>query len=473
MSHGDLHHQTRHRPLDPLGLALSTTPEAASRYNAGLERVMKVQAGAEDLIGEAVALDPDFALGHAALAMLSHESGCSGDTEAALHAARTAVRKRGDERERSMVEVVGLRVKDVRGAGARALVAHIDAHPRDVLAVSAAVPTIAFSGVTDVQQEAWDLVDRLAPAYGDHWWYASLLAFTRQDQSRFDEAGELAESALAAEPSSGHAVHARAHALYETGEHETGRTWLGQWVTESGQCASHGAHFSWHAAMHELALGDTAAVRRRYLAQLAPPVVCGVRSLIDAGSLLWRWQVTTNGWDEAVAQGLPDRVGQAFPDEPEHPSVEQVLDELDPLLLERPETPFVAMHAAVALAASSDRERLMALTVHCRGSDDATVRTVVAPICDAFVAVLESRWLDAATLVHGVLPTLVRVGGSQAQRDVIEETMLLCLVNAGEVERALALLDARLDRRNSPLDSRRRASLAPRPGAGAEPQARL
>ena len=97
---------------------------------------------------------------------------------------------------------------------------HIAQHPRDVLAVSAAVPTIAFSGVTDVQQEAWELVEGLAPAYGDHWWYISLLAFTRQDQSRFDEAGLLAESALSCEPTSGHAVHAQTHVLYETGEHE-------------------------------------------------------------------------------------------------------------------------------------------------------------------------------------------------------------------------------------------------------------
>jgi len=64
-------------------------------------------------------------------------------------------------------------------------------------------PTIAFSGVTDLQHEAWELVEGLAPAYGDHWWYISLLAFTRQDQSRFDDAGMLAESALSCEPSSG------------------------------------------------------------------------------------------------------------------------------------------------------------------------------------------------------------------------------------------------------------------------------
>ena len=220
-----------------------------------------------------------------------------------------------------------------------------------MLAVSAAVPTIAFSGVTDIQQEAWELVEGLAPAYGDHWWYISLLAFTRQDQSRFDEAGLLAESALSCEPSSGHAVHAQTHVMYETGQHESGRVWLDHWVAESGRSASHRAHFSWHAALHELALGDTEAVRQRYYSQLAPPTVTGVRALIDSASLLWRWRMTTSDW-AAVARCS----AEAAP-----PPVECVLEAAGADLIDRPETPFVAMHSALALAAAGDLPRLARL----------------------------------------------------------------------------------------------------------------
>ena len=42
---------------------------------------------------------------------------------------------------------------------------------------------------------------------------------------------------------------------------------------------------------------------------------------------------------------------------------------------------------------------------------------------------------------------------------------LYCLVSDGQAERALALLDGRLDRRSSPLDQRRRNSLASPSGA--------
>ena len=220
------------RPRDPLGLPLSTTAEAAAAYNAGLERVMRLQSGGEELLREAAALDPDFALAHAALAMLGHEAGADDRRRGARSSRpRAAVRSGVTTASAawSTSSAAGSRTRAGRGRGADG------PHRAATRATSSPspppCPTIAFSGVTDVQQEAWDLVEGLAPAYGDHWWYISLLAFTRQDQGRFEEAGLLAESALSCEPSSGHAVHAQTHVLYETGKHEAGRVWLDHWVT--------------------------------------------------------------------------------------------------------------------------------------------------------------------------------------------------------------------------------------------------
>jgi hypothetical protein len=391
--------------------------------------------------------------------MLGHESGAQTDVPRSLDRAREALETKGDARERGFVEMVRLRVEDTRRQGAQALFDHIARYPRDALAVSAAVPTIAFSGVTDVQQEAWDLVEGLAPAYGDHWWYISLLAFMRQDQTRYDEAMLLAESALSCEPSSGHAVHALSHVLYETGEHEHGRVWLDHWVGQSGRSASHRAHFSWHAALHELALGDTEAVRRRYYSQLAPPSVSGVRALIDSSSLLWRWCVTLADWDGAVSAGT--RIDStAFPGEGLTPPVADVIHAVDPGLLREPETPFVALHAAVALAAAGDARGLTTLARHCRTAGDPTLRSTVATACEGFLAVLERRWGAAAQTFEDVLPGLARVGGSLAQREIVEETLLFSLVNDGQADAARELLAARLDRRPSPLDDRRVRSLS-------------
>jgi uncharacterized NAD(P)/FAD-binding protein YdhS len=429
------------RARDVMGLPLTTTPEAAAAFNRGLDAVMRVQSGAAEAFTEAAILDPGFALAHGALAMLGHEGGAdSVDVRRSLDAARFAVREHGTDRERSLVAVVDARVRDCRGGGAAALVRHVHAHPRDVLAVSAAVPTIAFSGVTDVQQEAWDLVEGIGPAYAGHWWHRSLLAFVRQDQQRYDEAGVLSEEVLALEPAAGHAVHARTHVFYETGAHVAGLRWLDPWITTCGRQATHRAHFSWHAALHELSTGDIEAVRRRYAEQLAPPVVTGVRGLVDSASLLWRCELTGSWRGE-----LP---------------VADVLENAGDELVERPETPFTAMHSAVALTAAGDALRLRRLRTHAGGSSDPVLRSVVAPLCDGLVAVVEQRFDDAVRLIRPLLGRLTPIGGSLAQREVVEDTYLYALVGAGRCEEAVALIDARLDRRPSPLDLRRRTAAA-------------
>src|SRR5699024_1102201 len=129
----------------------------------------------------------------------------------------------GDERERSFVAAVAARAADLH-AGGRALLRHIEAYPRDALAVNVAVPTISFGGIT-TDREAWALVERLRRDYGEDWWYLSQLAFVRQDQGRWDEAEALSARALELEPASGHAVHARTHVYYETAEHKAGLAW--------------------------------------------------------------------------------------------------------------------------------------------------------------------------------------------------------------------------------------------------------
>ena len=70
----------------------------------------------------------------------------------------------------------------------------------------------------------------------------------------------------------------------------------------------------------------------------------------------------------------------------------------------------------------------------------------------------EQRWDDAVRLIRPLLPRLTPVGGSLAQREVVEDTYLYALVGAGRCEEAVALIDARLDRRPSPLDLRRRTA---------------
>ncbi|MCX5388562.1 FAD/NAD(P)-binding protein [Streptomyces sp. NBC_00094] len=438
----------RRRPTDQFGLPLSTHGAAAASFRCGVSRVITVRAKAAEAFARATELDPGFALGHAALALLGHECGADVDVARELADAQRCVRERGDEREQSFVDVVTRRVTGHgaghtaghgTGDGDAALVGHLDRFPGDALALGIAVPTIAFSGIADLDGTlALDLVERTAPVYEGHWFHTSLLSFVRQEQGRMEEAGELARAALTAEPASGHAVHALAHVHYESGQHGAGRDWLDGWIGGHGRGAVHRAHFSWHVALHELALDDSAAVRRRWFAQLAPGQVNGVRALVDSGSLLWRARMSRNWTGRVPVDGVLDAVARE--------------------LVERPATAFTALHSAIALTAAGDLPALRRLRTHAAGADPVQ-REVVVPLCSALEAVLEEEWATAVRELRGLLPSLRRVGGSAAQREVVEETLLYALVEAGHSDTARHLLEQRLDRRASPLDRRRLAGL--------------
>ena len=137
----------------------------------------------------ATALDPGFALAHTALALLGHEWGAAGSWRASLRAAHEAAADRHlDDREISLLDAVTTRLRADEATGAAALLRHVRLFPRDALAVSVAVPTVAFGGLTSGRQTA-ALVEGLGKTYGDDWWYAGQLAFVRQDQERWERGG--------------------------------------------------------------------------------------------------------------------------------------------------------------------------------------------------------------------------------------------------------------------------------------------
>ena len=327
-----------------------------------MAKLLCLQDGVEEDLEAAVATDPGFAQAHAALALLGHEWGAVGSWRTALQAAHAAAADRDlDDREVSFLDAVTTRLRSDEETGAAALLRHIRLFPRDALAVSVAVPTVAFGGLTSGRQTA-ELVEGLGRSYGDDWWYAGQLAFVRQDQERWSEAEELASYALSVEPSSGHAVHARAHVYYETGNHAEGLAWLDGWIQSRGPQANHRSHFSWHAALHELMQCDIDAVRRRYERELAPPLVTGL-----AGA----------GRRRRAAVALPRH---RAPGRAQLPSQAVCAAAPDGWLL-NPPTAFIAMHAAVSLAAEGDDVGLAALRTIALAHHDPVFRDVVAARC--------------------------------------------------------------------------------------------
>ncbi len=429
-------------PKDLYGLPLTTTDAAAKAYGRGLRRILSLREGAQHDMAEAVAIDPHFALGHAALAVLHHERGDDSLAATSLSAAREATLTRGDDREREFVAAVERLFTGHPDRAARTLLHHIDAYPRDALAVSLAVPTIAFGGVV-AGPAGWQLIERLRPAYGDDWWYLSQLAFVRQDQERWQEAADLAQRALGDEPASGHAAHANTHVYYESGDHRAGLKWLDHWIVDAGATARHRVHFSWHAALHELSLGDNTAVRHRYVRDLAAPDfpaaarhsplpgdftpagITGPRVLVDSASMLWRCAIT-GAWP----QPLP--IGPVLAAAPQD-------------WLYRPPTAFAALHTAFAYATAGDTENLDRLAAD--SAIPLPART--GPLCKGLAAVVREDWTTAVANLQPLVPVVREFGGSAAQCEIVEKTLIYALMSSDRNDEAAQLISVRLDRRKS------------------------
>ena len=93
---------------------------------------------------------------------------------------------------------------------------------------------------------------------------------------------------------------------------------------------------------------------------------------------------------------------------------------------------------------------------------------MVAPVCRALQAVVEGEYDVAARLPEDLLPRATVLGGSAAQREVLQDTLVFALARSGQGDRAAAVLDERLSRRLSPLDARHRDRLVGRAASASE-----
>jgi tetratricopeptide (TPR) repeat protein len=306
---------------------------------------------------------------------------------------------------------------------AERFVEHAEAFPDDLFGALFRFSSLVLSGVPGNRQRAMALVESDAERLGGDWRYDSLLAVVREEQRRYDEARALADRTLADQPDCAPAAHVITHVNYETGEHAAGIAWLDEWSHDRTPLF-YQTHFPWHNALHALALGDIEAALTRFNEQIGPAAV------IDAGSLLWRCRL-------ANAEVLDAGVAAAAAAAP---------------ALEAMPTPFAVFNACLALAAAGDADALASVVVRLDADARPAFADLMAPIARGLLAMVEGRTDDTVASIQPLLDDLPRLGGSDAQREVVEDTLLRAFVAAGRAEEAEPLLRARLQRRPHALD---------------------
>ncbi len=401
-----------------------TTASAAARdaYVKGVDALLSANVGSEDGFRAAIAADDGFALAHIALARTLQVHGRGGEVKAPLTRA-LELAAGTTQREQSHIAIFE-RILSGKGMEGLALTReHVKTWPRDAFALAPSTSVfglIGFSGLRGREADQLALLEPLAPAYGDDWWFRSLLAFAELEVGKYDRARKNIDASLAAFPRNGHGAHIRAHLYYEVGERQEGLAFLNDWARDYPPEAHIHCHVSWHRALSSMELGQRAAAWEIYKSSLHPGAAWGpqINVLTDCASFLFRAELAGEPRQPQLWHELSVYAAKWFPN---------------------PGIAFADVHAALAYAVTGDGAALAKIAEAPKGA----AAEVVGPVATAFGAFAREDWDGAVAALEPVIDQHERLGGSRAQRDLVEYTLAAALLRAGRTDAAGHMLTSR------------------------------
>ena len=295
--------------------------------------------------------------------------------------------------------------------------------PRDAMAFTPATSVfglIGFSGRVGREAEQLAVLEPFEKHYGDDWWYRTQLAFAQIELGLFDEGQRNIDAALAAYPQSAHGAHIRTHLYYELGEREAGLAFLSDWMKDYPRDGLMHCHNHWHMALWSMETGRHDDAWRIYDEALRPGAAWGpqVNVATDCPAFLLRAEMA--GQDRK-------------------PELWRELGEYSTRWFGRPGLSFVDMHTVLAYAMAGDDEKLAAFSDSPRGA----AGDMVPPMARGFAAFARGDWKTAAEEIEPLLATHERLGGSRAQRDLLEYVATVARLRAGQRNEARRMIETR------------------------------
>jgi tetratricopeptide (TPR) repeat protein len=418
---------------DRYDLPLSTTsPAARDAYVQGCEAKLTMYPNAIEAFDRAITADPHFALPHAAKAHVLLERGDAATAREAM-AAANALSPNLPARESSHIAFFALLLTGNTESALAALQAHLNAWPRDAMVLGTTAFTnglIGSSGRARQKRTLLDLLHRLAPHYGDDWWFTAHHGMALSENGQHEAAHPKIERSLAQNPANPWAAHASAHLAYEQGAPDAARAFLASWLTTYPRNGALYSHLNWHLALAHLEAGDAAAASRLFREAFAPGVHSGPPrgKLNDAVSFLWRWELAGHPRDAAAWRVMHDFANDVFP---------------------RAGAAFSDMHVALALAVTADdavlaaRARQIDMLLHEGGYPSGPC---VPAVSRGFAAFERGDYADAIDALEPIADELERIGGSHAQLDLVRFTLLKAYLGADRPDDARRMLRARRPR---------------------------
>lgn len=427
---------------DAQGLCLTgATAEAAAHYDAAVRAFTLSYGDAIAEIDAARASAPEFALAQLAKAWiytLANDAFMVVKARGMLDEAR---RLPMNERERVHAAALAHAVEGHRAAAVALLSRHLMGMPHDLLAHAAAMFLDAFlgrfPGVRDRTARALPLWPKAMPGYGI---LLSFYGFGLEEAGDYARAEDTSRAAAELEPYGYWPHHGVSHVLEMTGRPDEGLQWMTQrepfW---SGKGNSSRVHIWWHKALFHVELGqydEALAIYDGPIMETQRPA--GV-SLTNATALLWRLE--TLGYDAGDRWPALEKIWRGHAD--------------GRLCV------FADVHAAMTALRADDGAELERLLAGMRktaaeGSESSAVyREAGLPIVQGVAAFAKGDYAGAVEHLLSARNELWRIGGSYAQRDLIDWTLTEAAARAGQRHVALALANERLALRPESVPNKR------------------
>ena len=402
---------------------LTTTSQSArDAYIEGVDSILSANAGGGRVLQRAIEADDGFALAHVALARTLQISARGAEAVEAMTKARALTAGTSD-REKGHIAMLGHLIDGDGPSAYAAAIDHLAAYPRDALIaqpLTGVFGLIGFSGLAGREAEQLAFLARLAPHYGEDWWFGTQFAFAQIEVGQADRASRTIKRALDSNPRSAHGAHVRAHVHYERGESEAGLLFLREWRQDYDRQGALHCHISWHVAIWTLERGDAAAAWRVIDDGVRPGKAWGppLNVLTDTASFLHRAELSGVATQPERWREVSEFARQLFPN---------------------PGIAFADVHAALAHAMAGEADALAKLIAEPAGP----AGEVVTALAQAFEAFARQDWAETIALLAPVMATHERIGGSRAQRDLLEFTLVAALLKLGRADDARLMLATR------------------------------
>jgi len=273
-------------------------------------------------------------------------------------------------------------------------------------------------------------------------------AFGLEEMGDYARAEGFGRSAIEIEPRDGWAQHAVAHVMEMQSRQKDGIAWMranpDAWAKDSFLKV----HNWWHLALFHYDLGETDEVLALYDGPIYGTRSMLALNMVDASAILWRLHLggvdVGDRWAALAANWAPKAAAGNYAFNDAHAMMAFV---------------GAGLEAPATTLLEAQREAM-------RGNDDnvAFTRDVGHPLTLAIKAFGEAKYAEAVRLIRPIRSIAHRFGGSHAQRDVIDLTLIEAALRAGDGALARALTAERaLARPDSPLSalfSRRAANLS-------------